>query len=442
MLEIPRTLLTEGSIATPRILVAGIGNAGVGLVDRLTLTGFGNALELLAINTDSVSLGSSVAGEKILLGSKTARGLGTGGDPEVGAASAEEAESELSAAMEGAHIVIVCAGLGGGVGSGAAPIIAELARKQGALVVALATLPFSFEGRRRIQQAADAQKELSRYADAFLTFENDRMAELSGPLSGVHDTFAVSDQVLAETIGAVARLTLTPGPIRVTPADLLAVFRRPGSTSLFGFGEATGGNRANEAVERALKSPLLARGKSLADTHAALVHISATPDLNISEIRTIMEAVSRHTDGHLHLGIGLDQSFPSLGVAILASTGGVAEQRAPVRMARPAIAPPPVEEEDHEAPAPRPPVAASEPELEPEPELAETVPAKTTELFDTEPYAVAKAAAGAKKPPKPEQKTLRLDPVARGRFEKSEPTIVGGEDLDVPTFLRQKIKLR
>lgn len=430
MLEIPRTLLTDDGAAAPRILVAGIGNAGVVLVDRLALAGFGNALDLLAINTDSVSLGSSVVGKKILLGSKTARGLGTGGDPEVGAEAAEEAEAELLAALEGAHIVIVCAGLGGGVGSGAAPILAELAKKQGALVVALATVPFSFEGRRRVQQAVEAQTELAKYADAFLTFENDRMAGLSEPLTGVHDTFAASDQVLAETIGAVARLTLTPGPIRVTPADLLAVFRRPGSTSLFGFGEATGGNRANEAVERALKSPLLARGKSLADTHAALVHISAAPDLHIAEIRAIMEAVSRHTDGHLHLGIGLDPSYSSLGVSILAATGGAAPARAPARQQRPATAPAPERIQE-----------TSESEEEFTPTDAEAAPANASELFDTSPYAVEKAAA-AKKQPKPEQKTLRLDPVARGRFEKSEPTIVGGEDLDVPTFLRQKIKLR
>ncbi|HVE16659.1 MAG TPA: hypothetical protein VNB29_07970, partial [Chthoniobacterales bacterium] len=145
MLEIPRTLLTDdGATSAPRILVAGVGNAGVTLIDRITLAGFGSALDLLAINTDSVSLGSSVAERKILLGSKTARGLGTGGDPEVGAQAAEEAEAELATALEGAHIVIICAGLGGGVGSGAAPILTDLAKKQGAIVLALATMPFSF----------------------------------------------------------------------------------------------------------------------------------------------------------------------------------------------------------------------------------------------------------------------------------------------------------
>ena len=426
MLEIPRTLLTEDA-GDPRILVAGIGNAGVNLIDRLTLAGFGNALDLVAINTDSVSLGSSVAARKILIGSKTARGLGTGGDPEVGAESADENAAELSAALEGAHIVIVCAGLGGGAGSGAAPVVAELARNQGALVLTLATMPFSFEGRRRVQQAADAQAELTRSADAFLTFENDRMSDIEQPLAGVHDTFAESDQVLANTIASIARLALTPGPVRVTLADLMAIFRKAGAATHFGFAEATGGNRANEAVERALKSPLLARGKSLADISAALVYISAAPDLHIAEIRAVMETVARHTDGHLHLGIGLDPSYTHLGVAILATAGGQRAAKAPARQQRPAPEPVPIEQ--------------SEPhDIEPAVEEAAST-GSASELFDTSPYAVAKA-GGSKKAPKPEQKTLRLDPVARGRFEKSEPTIVGGEDLDVPTFLRQKLKLR
>jgi cell division protein FtsZ len=430
MLEIPRTLLNDpGAAASPRILVAGVGNAGVALVDRLTVAGFGSALELVAINTDSVSLGASVAPRKMLIGSKTARGLGTGGDPEVGAASAEESEAELTATFAGAHIVIVCAGLGGGAGSGAAPILAELAKQQGALTVGVATLPFSFEGRRRGQQAADALADLGRAVDALLTFENDRMAELSEPLAGVHETFSASDEVLAAAIAALARLTLANGPIRVTPADLVAMFRRPDASSLFGFGEATGGNRANEAVERALKCPMLAKGRLLADARATLVHITAPPDLRLVEIRAIMEAVSRCTDGHLHLGLGTDPNFTAVGVSILAATGGQPPAAAP-RSVR-ASQPKPVVE-----PEPEPAEASAEAEAEPV-----ITAAKSSELFDTTPYAVAKS-GGPKKAPKPEQKTLSLDPVARGRFEKSEPTIIGGEDLDVPTFLRQKIKLR
>ncbi len=425
MLEIPRNLLTESDhSAPPRILVAGVGNAGVSLIDRLTLAGFGPALDLVAINTDGVSLGGSVAEKKILIGAKTARGLGTGGDPEMGAESAEESAAGIATALEGVAIVIVCAGLGGGAGGGAAPVVVELAKNQGSLVVALATMPFSFEGRRRGQQAAAAQAELARLADAFLTFENDRMAELAEPLAGVHETFAASDEVLAATVGAIARLTDAAGPIRISIADLLAVFRHSDSACAFGFAEATGGNRAHEAVERALKSPLLGRGKSLADARATLVHVTAPPDLRLAEIRVIMEAIGRHTDGHLHLGVGLDPGRVSLGVALLAATdGGVRKDTAPRRE--------PVS----------PPLPPVEPVEEPAAAESEAASPNASELFDTSPYAVAKAAA-ARKSAKTEQKTLSLDPVARGRFEKSEPTIVGGEDLDVPTFIRQKIKLR
>jgi cell division protein FtsZ len=431
MLEIPRTLLNDaGAAASPRILIAGVGNAGVALIDRLTVAGFGSALELVAINTDSVSLGASVASRKVLIGSKTARGLGTGGDPEVGAASAEESEAELAEVFAGAHIVIVCAGLGGGAGSGAAPILVEFAKNQGALAIAVATLPFSFEGRRRGQQAADSLGDLGRAADALLTFENDRMAELSEPLAGVHETFAASDEVLAAAIAALARLTLANGPVRVTPADLIAMFRRPDASSIFGFGEATGGNRANEAVERALKSPLLAKGRQLSDARATLVHVTAPPDLRLAEVRAIMEAVARHTDGQMLLGLGTDANFTTVGVSILAATGGKPAAAAPPRPAR----------VSQSRPEPAPVSAPVEPEPVDEPEPA-VATAKASELFDTSPYTVAKP-GGSKRAPKPEQKTLSLDPVARGRFEKSEPTIIGGEDLDVPTFLRQKIKLR
>lgn len=418
MLEIPRSLLNEDAATAPHILVAGVGNAGVTLVDRLALAGFGGALDLAAFNTDSVSLGGSVATKKVLLGSNTARGLGTGGDPEIGAEAAEESASGIQAALDGSNFVIVCAGLGGGAGSGAAPAIAEAARANGSLVLALATMPFSFEGRRRVRQAEDAKADLARFSDAFLTFENDRMADLTEPLAGVHETFAASDEVLANTIASIARLALTRGPVRVTLTDLLAIFRKPGATTHFGFAEASGPNRANEAVERAMKSHFLARGRALSDATATLVHISAAPDLRLAETRAIMEAVSKLTDGHLHLGIGLDESYTNLGVAILATSGGVQEPRVPVRRTQA-----------------KPEVVA---EAEPESAIPAAPAGNPSELFDTSPYAVAKT--GTKKP-KPEQKTLRLDPVARGRFEKSEPTIIGGEDLDVPTFLRQKIKL-
>lgn len=437
MLEIPRNLLNESSADPLSIAVVGVGNAGVSLIDRLAVAGFGKALDLVAINTDSVSLNGSVADRKVQIGQRTARGLGTGGDPEVGADSAEEAEADITDALGNCSLIVVCAGLGGGTGSGAAPIVAEIAKRRNALVLAMMTMPFPFEGRRRTEQADSARAELSKTCDALLVFENERMAEISEPLAGVHETFAASDQVLSEGIGFIARLALSSGPIRVTTSDLLAVCRAGGSTCAFGFAHASGGNRAHEAIERALKCPLMGRGKPLADARGTLVHISGPENLQLAEVRVIMDSIGKLTDGQVHLGIATDPDMrDTIGVAVLAPLGAAPPKRAakiptPSREpVRPAPAPDPVPVEEIALPTP------------PVPTRQEPAPSAASELFDTEPYRVEKVSTAAKKTPKPEQKTLSLDPVARGRFEKSEPTIIGGEDLDVPTFLRRKIKLR
>lgn len=426
MLDLPRELLQEAGETPPRVAVLGIGNAGVALTDRLMLAGYSESLDLIAVNTDAVSLGSSVVEKKILIGSKSARGLGTGGDPEIGAEAAEEAEAEIAEALADARIVVIAAGLGGGAGSGGAPVVAELAKRNGKLTVVLATLPFSFEGRRRTQQAELAKKELSAHADAMLIFENDRMAELTEPLAGVHETFAASDQVLADAVGFLARVVLSKGPIRVTVSDLFAVFGRGAESCAFGFAQAAGPNRANEAVERALKCPLMGRGKPLAEAPSTLVHIAGPENLTLAEVRAVMEALARHSEEQLHLGISIDPDIGDLiSVTVLAPIGAPSTFRTP----RPAST-------GRKSPSvPVPQADLSAPDLEPA-----LAPSTASELFDTEPYKVEKKSS-ARKAPKPEQKTLSLDPVARGRFEKSEPTIVGGEDLDVPTFLRRKIKL-
>ncbi len=438
MIEIPRQVLSDSKPDPFVIAVTGVGNAGVSLVDRLAVAGFGKALDLIAINTDSTSLGGSVAGEKILIGAKTSRGLGAGGDPEIGADAAEEAEAQIAAALESAGLVVVCAGFGGGTGSGAAPVVAEIARRRNALVLGIVTMPFPFEGRRRCQQAEEARAEMAKHCDALLVFENDRMAEIAEPLAGIHETFAASDQVLTEGIGFIARLALSSGPIRVTPADLLAVCRAGGTDCAFGFAHASGGNRAHEAVERALRCPLMGRGRPLADARGTLVHICGPENLQLAEVRVIMDTIGRLTDGQVHLGIGSDPDMgDSIGVAILAPIGAPPPRPVRTRRAEPQQAPAPAPvaaETEH-------PEAVEEPAAEQTPPAAPAPPAAASELFDTEPYRVAKKGLPAKKP-KTEQKTLSLDPVARGRFEKSEPTIIGGEDLDVPTFLRRKIKLR
>ncbi len=437
MLQIPRTALeTDPNAVPPRILAVGVGGAGVGLADRLALAGSSGSIHVVAIDSDSTVLGASVSPTRILIGSQTARGLGTGGDPELGADSAEESEAALRDAFEGANVVILCAGLGGGIGGGAGPTIASLAKNCGALVIVVATLPFTFEGKRRERQAANAAEEFERAADAFLPFENDRMSELSEPRTGVHETFAASDQVLAETTSALIRLALSEGPLRVSLGDLIAIFRAGGEGCAFGFAEVEGRNRANDAVERALRNPLMGRGKTLADCRDVIVHIEGAPDLTLAEVQAAMQTVSRHANetAGLHLGVGVDANRGStMSISVLACRGPARGQTAtPI----PTVARPEAVEPATKTTSPPPPTE--------EVSAEETSPDNTPgaeELFDTDPFTVPKIAP-PKRPAKPRQETLSLDPVNRGRFDKSEPTIVGGEDLDVPTFIRQKIRLK
>jgi cell division protein FtsZ len=445
MLAIPRQPLSQSSDASrpPRILIVGIGNAGVNLADRLTMGSVGSA-SILAANTDSQSLATSIVSQKLLIGSRTARGLGTGGDPELGAGSAEESQAEIDIALDEAELVILCGGLGGGAASGAMPVIAEIARNKNALVLALCTLPFSFEGKRRSQQAAQSIRDLQKQAHAMIFFENDRMSEISEPLAGLHDTFAASDQILLDCVYSILRIALSNGPIRVTTSDLLAIFNERPPACLFGVGQAEGSNRAHEAVERALKNPLIDRGRMLAEARSVLVHIEGPHDLSLAEVQAVMQTVSRHTEDEASLHLGISTTSAGSKTVTLSLLCAVADRTS--RPTAPSRSRPPLSRAAEQR--------TSEPAILPEPAPIATLrdapdeslaPAETNgssrhaeELFNTAPFTSTKNG----KKPRAKQETLQLDPVARGRFEKSEPTIVGGEDLDVPTFLRLKVKLK
>ncbi len=417
----------------------GVGNAGVALIDALTLAGAADHTRLVAVNTDSVSLGASVAAHKLLIGSNTTRGLGSGGDPELGAKAAEEADAEIAEAMAHAGLVILCCGLGGGTGSGAAPVIAEVAGRAGAVVVAIVTLPFAFEGKRRMQQAMDALHDLSQSSHAVLTFENDRVSELAQPMAGMHETFAASDQMLADAVAALVRLVSGEGRMRVSLADIQKLFSPGQQTALFGTAAAQGGNRANQSVERLVKSPLL-REKHLSASHHVILHIEASSAIRFVEVETAARALEDRTgpDAQIHLALtSNDELGDTMVVSVFATTG--AATQGDFRRAQPPVG-------HVQVPMPPDPVDASAVDEEVASGIsdADAVPSThdaDAELFNTAPFTVAKEVQSQKKA-KPKQETLGLDSVVRGRFEKSEPTIVGGEDLDVPTFVRQKIKLR
>jgi cell division protein FtsZ len=441
--------------SAPVIKILGLGGAGGNALDRLVLDGIEGAA-VIALNTDVQSLNGCVAPQKIHLGKSVTRGLGAGGDPEIGYEAAEEAAVDIKAAIDGADMVFLCVGLGGGTGSGAAPLIAHMARSAGAMTVAFATMPFTFEGKRRCRQAAESLAQLEAQADLVICFDNDRLGEISSPTAGVQQAFVAADQLLSHAISAIASIVRRGGIIPTGLDELAGALRRQHPRCLFGHGESEGANRAHEALARALKSPLMDKGKMLAGCESVVIHIAGGPDLTIQEITTLMDEFNRHIgdETRIDFGIGTD---PKLGrrvcVTIISSTAAPVATAAPVTRPLPARAPAPAEPVRAAAPA-APAIPEedfdddihSEEGTEPEPEPVAPVkaaPAKAAPAPVAQTYRKApaeKATAPAKKEEKAEQMTL--EPANRGRFEKSEPTIVDGQDLDVPTFLRKNLKVK
>ena len=480
---------TSTSLHDVRIKVVGLGGAGGNVLDRLLLDGMPDA-DLVAINTDVQALAGSVITSKVQLGRTTTRGLGAGGDPEIGYTAAEEGVDEIRRAIEGAQMIFLCVGLGGGTGSGAARIVASLAREQKALVMTFATLPFAFEGKRRRAQADEALAAVRRYSDVVIHFENDRMGDSVAPLAGIQEAFATADQTLSQSIRAIASLVRQRGFVNIGFDELVTALRgsaESGAHCVFGYGEASGDNRAHDALAAALKNPLMDKGRMLENAENILVNVAGGSSMTLNEVQILMEELNRHISDQTRLLFGAAVN-PALGqkmsVTVLGVLSGDApapvepriqaaprvEKSAPVslaptpRAAEPAPLvfaplPEPAAPEPTRAPKPLREVVAVQPEpkknvpvaeqiptptLEPEPEPApdpivakhEPEPARTP----TPASAAAKAAKAKLVQAKQEQ--MQFEPVTRGRFEKSEPTIVDGQDLDVPTFLRRNVKVK
>ena len=397
-----------------RIKVIGVGGAGSNALDRLVLDGSVN-VDLVACNTDVQALAGSVATQKIQLGRNVTRGLGAGGDPELGYSAGEEAIDEVRAVLESVPLVIVCTGLGGGTGSGAAPLVVKTAREQNSLVLVCATLPFSFEGKRRSQQAQEALKAIQQYADAVMCFENDRMGELILPEVGIHEAFAGADHVISQSVRAVIDLVNRRGLIHLGFDDLLSALRNHDSRCLFGYGEASGRNRGQEALAQALKNPLMDRGSLLSQASNILVNIVGGHDLTLIEVQSVMEDLAHHIGEQTQLlfGAAVDQKLQGrLGVTLISSLGA-REAGAPLRQ------------------TPREPNVSLGLNARPGANAEATAPftVSSTEAVTTPAVRNAGDPGSA-------------DHAVRGRFDKSEPTIVDGEDLDVPTFMRKNVKMK
>ena len=450
------------------IKIISVGGAGLNALDRIVLDGLERA-EVVAINTDVQSLASSVAAHKVQLGRSVTRGLGAGGDPELGYQAAVESADEIREALANARMIFVCAGLGGGTGSGAAPYVAQLAHEAGALVVAFATLPFSFEGKRRNAQAREALTRLNEVANGVICFENDKMGDIVAPQAGIHQAFAAADITISQSVRSIVNLIQRPGLIRIGFDDLLAALRSPNGRCLFGFGESDSDNRAHEALTQALKNPLMDRGRMLADAARVLVQVAGGPGMTLSEVEILMQELGRHISEQTQIlfGAAVDGRLGDrLSVTIISSLTAdedfIPQQSQPAQSSAPAM--PPVWEQPHEI--------SPEIDIEPEPmpmevfqpaemtAFKESAPSDTASPPPVEPISVLNKPEpivstphkkpapikgekpSAEKSAQAKQEVLQFEPVTRGRFEKSEPTIVEGEDLDIPTYLRKNIKVK
>ena len=446
------------------VKVVSVGGAGLNALDRVVLDGLEKA-GVVAINTDVQSLTSSVAAHKVQLGRTVTRGLGAGGDPDLGYQAAVESTGEIREALSDANVIFVCAGLGGGTGSGAAPYVAQLAREAGTLVIAFVTLPFTFEGKRRNAQAREALARLNQVAHSVVCFENDRMGDMTAPHAGIHQAFATADITISQSVRSIVNLIQRPGLIRIGFDDLLAALRAHNGRCLFGYGEADSDNRAHDALAQALKNPLMDRGRMLADATHVLVQVAGGPGLTLSEVEILMQELGRHVSEQTQIlfGAAVDGRLGDrLSVTIISSLAAEDEVGA---ISTPSVfstasAPPPAQEQ-YQHPAPQIHIEPEPVAMEPapaeerisfeEPAAGEAAPAPA--LVPSEPASLINAPqkktiphkeekAAAEKSAQAKQEVLQFEPVTRGRFEKSEPTIVEGEDLDVPTYLRKNIKVK
>ena len=288
----------QGSPA--RIKVVGIGGAGGNAVQRMMQAGL-SGVQFIAINTDLQVLSENPAPMKIQIGEKVTRGLGAGGNPEIGLKAASESKSEIAEAIEGADMVFIAAGMGGGTGTGAAPIIAELAKDIDALTVAVVTRPFTFEGGRRAQIAEEGIARLREKLDTLITIPNDKLAEVVGPDTTLVESFEIADDILRQGVQGVSDLITIPGLINVDYADVRAILWEAG-TALIGMGQQAGENRAIEAARQAITSPLLET--SIEGAKGVLLNFTGGPSLTLIEVMAAADQIYSVCDPDANIIVG------------------------------------------------------------------------------------------------------------------------------------------
>jgi len=380
-----------------RLKLIGVGGAGGNCIQQIASAADAlHGVEWLAVNTDLQALEAIVGADKLQIGATVTRGLGAGGDPDIGAAAAQQDIEQLKAAVQHADVIFLAAGLGGGTGTGASPILAKLAKEQGALVLAFVALPFSFEGARRRQQAEAGLAELRAHADVVICIPNDRLTRIVGENAPVTEAFQRGNEIVASGVRAIWQLLSRKGLINLDFAALRSTLGGRHGEGVFSHAEAGGLDRLREVAKLLMDNPLFEGNDTLARADGVLVSILGGPDLTLADVQRVVEPVSRVAQrAHLIMGAAIDETYTNrLAVTVIAANNAVSKRVAPGTAIR--------------APARPTPVAAEPPPV---------------------------------KPSQPQQVPLPLEGVTRGKFGGGEPTIYEGEDLDYPTFLRRGIKL-
>jgi cell division protein FtsZ len=429
------TLETGSAAEEPRkgitIKIFCVGTTGSRVMECLMQAGVPASL-FVAVDAGTPPAVSSPPGETLHLETRLLRGLGTGGDPERGRAAAEEHLPRLKALCEGADVVFIVAGLGGGAGTGISPVLARAAKECGALALGFVTTPFGCEGSRRQQLAREGLADLKSAADGVICLPNQRIFKLIDENTSVLDTFKITNGFLADGVRGVWRALTQAGLMEVPFADFCSLMRNRHSEGCFAVAEAAGPARGREVMDKLLAHPMLEGGHVLGEADAVLVSLAGGPDLTMAEIDRLMEQINRHCEhAQVIMGAAIDESLRDrLAVTLVASRKAA----------------PPADEDEQPATAAEgldmqlldrlAPARCGSRFVPPAPALA---PEQMAQLMARQNR--GGAARQRRNSSQARQTQLPLEIISKGRFDKSEPTIHKGEDLDVPTYIRRGVAL-
>ena len=301
------------------IKVIGVGGGGGNAVNRMVESGV-QGVEFISVNTDMQALNFSQAGTKIQIGEKLTKGQGAGANPEIGRKAAEESKEQIAAALAGTNMVFITAGMGGGTGTGAAPVVAQIAREMGILTVGVVTRPFAFEGKKRLEQALAGIDELNKNVDSLVIIPNERLKYVSEQKITFKNAFEIADGVLRQAVANISELITVPGFINLDFADVTSVMKDAGYAHI-GTGRAAGKDKAAEAARMAISSPLLETSIDMA--HGVIVSVIGSDDIGLDEVETAATMVQQaaHPDAHIIFGAFIDENMDDEIRVVVIATG-------------------------------------------------------------------------------------------------------------------------